>query len=61
MNNADRLFLEERFNRIEVSLDEHGKQLARMEERWSIVCKFAGMIGGVVALITSIVIGMVRR
>lgn len=61
MNNADREFLEERFTRIDAKLDRHGEKLAAMEERWKMVCKFAGIIGGMVALITSIVIDIFWR
>ena len=61
MNNADRNWLEERFERINQKLDLHSEKLASMEERWSMVCRFTALIGGIVALITSIVIGIIRR
>jgi hypothetical protein len=61
MNNADREYLEEKFQRIEQKLDTHSCQLARIEERWKVAWKFAGLVGGTVALITSIVMGILGR
>lgn len=61
MNNADREWLEERFTRIDIKLDKHGEQLAAMEERWKMVGKMEGIVGGLVALITSMVMGILGR
>jgi len=61
MNNTDREFLEERFTRIDAKLDRHGEKFPAMKERWKMVCKLAGIIGGMVALITSIVIDIFWR
>ena len=61
MNNADREWLEEKFCRIEQKLDTHSERLVRIETRYNMVCKFAGIIGGTIALITSIVVKILWR
>jgi len=61
MNNADRQYLEGKFWEVNEKLDNHSERLARMEERWKMVGKFAGLVGGTIALITTVVVKIIWR
>jgi hypothetical protein len=61
MNNSDREYLEGKFTAIHEKLDTQGKQLACIEERWKMTWKFAGFVGGTIALITTIVVKILWR
>ena len=61
MNNADREYLEKKFWEVHEKLNTNIDRLARIETKYSMVCKFAGIIGGTIALITSIVIKILWR
>jgi len=61
MNGEDREFIEERMNRIEKKLDANTVICARLDERWKMVGKVAGLVGGLVSLIITVAVRILWR
>ena len=61
MNGKDRDYFEERFDRLESHMSRNSIAIARLQEKWKMMEKFAALISGIIALITTVVLKTLWR